>query len=173
MSNEQELPKNTAELLSQIEAEWSALMDVVNKLDERQMITPDAGGWSPKENLAHISEWMKVMLGYHMDHRPSHEVIGVAPEVAADWDADRINQVFFERNKVRTVKDVSSELKEVYDRVMDRLKSTPFEELLKPRFPDQPGSPPLLEMGILNNTRDHFAEHRETLEKGLAKKSSS
>jgi hypothetical protein len=167
MSDEQKLPENTTELLSQIETEWSALMDVVGKLDGIQMTSPDAGGWSPKDNLAHISEWMKVMLGYHMDHRPSHEVIGVAPEVAADWDADRINQVFFERNQARTVKDVSSELKEVYGRVMDRLKSTPFEELLKPRFPDQPVGPSLLEMGILNNTRDHFAEHRETMEKVL------
>jgi hypothetical protein len=60
-------------------------------------------------------------------------------------------------------------LKDVYAHAMDRLKATPYEELLKPRFPDQPGSRSLLEMGILNNTRDHFAEHRATIEKAFRK----
>ena len=169
MSDKQKLPENTTELLSQIETEWSALMDVVGKLDERQKTAPDAGGWSPKDNLAHLAEWMKFMLDFHMDGQPSHEVMGVTPEVTANWDDDRINQILFERNRARSIEDVLTGLKEVFARAMDRLKSTPFEELLKPRFPDQPGSPSLLEMGILNNTRDHFAEHRETIEKVLMK----
>ena len=173
MSDEKELPKNKSELLSQIETEWSALMDVVRKLDGIQMMAPDAGGWSPKDNLAHISEWMKFMLDFHMDGQPSHEVMGVTPEVTANWDDDRINQILFERNRARSVEDVLTGLKDVYAHAMNRLKSTPFEDLLKPRFPDQPGSPSLLEMGILNNTRDHFAEHRETIEKVLGKKSGS
>ena len=42
MSDEQKLPGNKTELLSQIETEWSALMDVVGKLDERQMSAPDS-----------------------------------------------------------------------------------------------------------------------------------
>lgn len=50
---------------------------------------------------------------------------------------------------------------------MSRLKATPFEVLLKPRFPGMEDSPSLLEMGVLNNTRDHFAEHRGTIEKVL------
>jgi hypothetical protein len=172
MSDEQKLPKNTAELLSQIEAEWSALMDVVNKLDERQMITPDAGGWSPKDNLAHISEWLKFMLVRHMGGHTAHDAMGVAPEVIANWDTDRINQVFFERNRDRSTEEVLGELKKLYASTMDRLASTPFEDMLKPpHWADQADNASLLELGILNNTRDHFAEHRETMEKGLARKS--
>lgn len=169
MSREWALPANTDELLSQMGAEWSALMDVIEKLDANQMLTPDAGGWTPKDNLAHITEWMKVMLGYHLDRRPSHEVVGVSPEITADWDADRINEVFFERNRDRTVMDVISELKQVYDRVIKRLKSTSFEVLLESRYPEMEDSLSLMEMGILNNTRDHFAEHRETIERVFIK----
>lgn len=168
MSPEQELPKNKAELLSQIETEWSLLMDVVRKLDGTQMITPDAGGWSPKDNLAHLAEWLKFMLGRHMDKRPAHEVMGVAKEVTDLWDDDRINRIFFEQNRDRSVEDVLTELKNIYMHAMDRLRSTSIEDMLKPLLPDQPDSRSLLEGGILNNTRDHFAEHRKTIEKALA-----
>ena len=100
-------PKTKEELLSRIAREWDLLISVVAKLDEKQMSTPDAGGWTPKDNLAHLAEWMKILLGYHLDNRPSHEVLGVAPEVtAADWDYNRINQILFERNRSRSVEDV-------------------------------------------------------------------
>ena len=58
----EEYPKSKSELFSRIQHEWSALMDAVAKLDEKQMSTPDAGGWSPKDNLAHITEWMNILL---------------------------------------------------------------------------------------------------------------
>ena len=157
-------PANQAELLSIISREWTALMDVVARLDETQMTTPDDGGWSPKDNLAHLAEWMKILLGYHMDNRPSHEVIGVSPEVTEDWDSNVINGVLFERNRGRSMDDVLDELKRVYAEVCDKIKSTPFESLMKSRWPDDPESPTVL-WAVLVNTRDHFAEHRETMEK--------
>ena len=160
-------PSNQAELLSTIEREWDLLMSVVGRLDETQMITPDAGGWSPKDNLAHLAEWMKIQLGYHMDHRPPHEVMGVPPEVTkGDWDFDVINRLLLERNQARTAEDILDELKRVYAQVVERLKSMSFEELLKPRWPDHPDSPPLLGY-VIGNTSEHFAEHRETMEKAL------
>ena len=162
----EEFPKDKAELFSRIEHEWSALMNVVAKLTESQMSTPDAGGWSPKDNLAHLTEWMNILLGYHMDNRPSHEVIGVAPEVTAEWDFDAINKILLERNRDRSVEDVLDELKTVYARVMDRLMATPFEELLKPRHPEDPQSSPLL-ASVIGDTYEHFAEHRESIEKVL------
>ena len=162
----EEFPKDKVELFSCIEHEWSALMDVAAKLTEKQMSTPDSGGWSPKDNLAHIAEWMNILLGYHMDNRPSHEVLGVTPDVTAEWDFDAINKILLERNRDRSVEDVLGELKTVYARVMDRLKSTPFEELLKPRHPEDPQSSPLL-ASVIGDTYEHFAEHRESIEKAL------
>ena len=163
----EEYPKSKAELLSRIEREWSALMDAVAKPDAKQMTTPDAGGWTPKDNLAHLAEWMKILLGYHLDNRPSHEVLGVSPDVTANWDYNRINQVLLERNRGRSVEDVLDGLKNIYARVILRLESTPFEDLLKPRWPDEPESPSLL-WAVISNTSEHFAEHRETIEKALA-----
>jgi len=168
---EQWLPGDKSELMSAIKREWEALMHVVEKLDEVQMVTPDAGGWSPKDNLAHLAEWMRALMGYHMDRRPSHEVMNLSEEETKDWDFEVINKVLFERNKDRPSGDVLRELKRVYGELTEKLKSTPFEDLLKPRHPDDPWlygerTQPLLGW-VLGDTTEHFAEHRETIEKML------
>ena len=163
---ENALPQNTTELLNGIDREWSALMDVIEKLSPDQMTAPDAGGWSPKDNLAHLTEWMKILLGYHMDDRPAHEVIGIAPEVTEDWDFEAMNKLFFERNRQCSVEDVLDELKRVYADVVARLKSMPFEDLMKPHLSDDSEKHPLLNW-VLGNTTAHFAEHRENVEKVL------
>ena len=161
-------PKSTPELLDDINREWTALMRVVDRLTPEQMTTPDAGGWSPKDNLAHLAEWMKILLGYHMDKLPAHKVVGVAPEVAEAWDMDPINNILFERNRRRTTEDVLDELKRVHARVIARLKATPFDELMKPRDTADPEQQPLLNW-VLGNTSVHFVGHRLNIEKMLQK----
>jgi hypothetical protein len=162
------LPLSTNELLNDIDREWSALMHVVDRLSPEQMTTADAGGWSPKDNLAHLTEWMKILLGYHLDNRPSHEVVGVAPEVTKDWDMEVMNGILFERNRLRSSRDVLDELKQVHAGVVARLKATPFDELMEPIHADDPEKQPLLNW-VLGNTTEHFAEHRLTIEKMLKK----
>ena len=162
------LPKSTAELLNDIELEWSALMRVVDQLTPEQMTTPDSGGWSPKDNLAHLAEWIKILLGYHMDKLPPYEIVGVPPEVTRDWDMDVINKVLFERNRRRPSGEVLDEFERVYAEVLARLKATPFDELMKPRYADDPEQQPLLTW-VLGNTSAHFSEHRLTIESMLKK----
>ena len=166
MSDEEWVPGNKAELLASIEREWTSLMTMVEKLDFTQMITPDAGGWSPKDNLAHLAEWMKVLMGYHLDRRPSHEVLGVSEEVTKGWDMQVINPVLFERNRNRAVQDVLAELKSVYAELINKLESMSFEDLLMPRHADDPEKRPVL-LWVLGDSSEHFAEHRATIEKML------
>jgi hypothetical protein len=141
-------------------------MKVAEKLTDEQMTTADAGGWSPKDNLAHLSEWMKILMGYHMDRRPSHEVLGVSEEVTKDWDMEVINPLLFERNRGRSKKEVLYELKAVYKQLFTKLDSMSFEDLLKPRHADDPEKRPLL-LYVLGDTTEHFSEHRETIERAL------
>ncbi len=158
-------PKNMQELLTRIETEWSALIALVEKLDGPKMLTLDAGGWSAKDNLAHLSAWLKILLGRHMDGRPLEEVLGFSPEGDAEWDMDVMNQKMLEHNQARSVEDVLAELKDLYAQTMQRLESTPFEDLLKPRRAEDPDS--LLLHSVIGDTYEHFAEHRETIEKVL------
>jgi len=153
-------------LLKSIQREWDALMSVVERLSPDQMITPDAGGWSPKDNLAHLTEWMKVLLGHHIDQRPSAEVMKVSAEVVKDWDFMVINPVLFERNQKRSAADVLAELKRVYAELTTRLASMTIDDLMKPRRADDPQKRPLV-FWILGDTSEHFAEHRASIEKIL------
>lgn len=163
---EQWVPADKDELMTEIRREWEKLMDVVDKLDEQKMNAPDEGGWSPKDNLAHLAEWMNLLMGYHMDKRPSHEVFGISEDVTRGWDMEVINPVLFERNKDRSTEEVLIELRKVYEMLLAKLDATPFEELLKPRHADDPERRPLL-LWVLGDTTEHFAEHREVIERML------
>lgn len=166
MSSEEWIPENKSQLMSAIRQEWKLLMDVVAKLDETKMTTPDEGGWSPKDNLAHLSEWMNSLMGYHMDRRPAHEAMRIPEEAARGWDMEVINPILFERNKDRSTEDVLDELKRVYDTLVAKLEATPFEDLMKPRHANDPEKRPLL-MWVLGDTTEHFEEHRQVIEKIL------
>ncbi len=165
---EEWMPKDKAELMSAIEREWKLLIIVAEKLTDEQITTPDEGGWSPKDNLAHLSEWMKVLMGYHIDHRPSHEVLGVSPELVKDWDFNIINPLLFERNRNRSRQDILDELKKVYGQLIAKLDSMTFEDMMKPRHADDPEKRPLV-LWIMGDTTEHFLEHRETIERAINK----
>ncbi len=163
---DQWMPKDKTELMSAIEHEWKLLLEVAKKLTDKQMTNPDAGGWSPKDNLAHLTEWMNILMGYHMDKRLDYEVLNVSPEVTKNWDMDIINSILFERNKDRSRKEVLDELKQHYGQLTAKLESVSFEDLMKPRYEDDPDKMPLLAF-VLGNTTEHFQEHRETIERGI------
>jgi hypothetical protein len=163
---EEWIPENKHELMSVVRREWGLLMDVVARLNEQQMLTPDAGGWSPKDNLAHLSEWMNSLMGYHMDKRPAHEVMRLPEEATKGWDMDVINPILFERNKDRPIEDVLRELRDTYDTLIAKLEAMPFDDLMKPRHSNDPEKRPLL-LWVIGDSSDHFAEHRATIEKTL------
>ena len=167
MSDEEWVPGSKAELMSAIKREWNALMDVVAKLEvAEKMTTLDEGGWSPKDNLAHLSEWMNSVMGYHMDKRPPHEVMRIPEESARGWDMEIINPILFERNKNRALEEVKDELKQTYEKVLAKLDAMSFEDLMAPRHADDPEKRPLL-LWVIGDTSGHFQEHRETIAKML------
>lgn len=152
--------------MSAIKREWNLLMNVVAKLNETKMITSDVGGWSPRDNLAHLAEWMNALMGYHMDRRPAHEVMDLPEEITRGWDMEIINPELFERNKDRSTEDVLDELKRVYETLLAKLEAMSFDDLMKPRHAGDPEKRPLL-MWVLGDTTEHFSEHRQTIERML------
>ena len=167
MSDEEWIPGSKAELMSAIKREWNALMDVVAKLEAAgKMTTPDQGGWSPKDNLAHLSEWMNSVMGYHIDKRPPHEVMRIPEEAAKGWDMEVINPILFARNKDRSLEDVKEELKQTYEKVLAKLDGMSFEDLMAPRHASDPEKRPLL-LWVIGDTSGHFQEHRETISQML------
>ncbi len=163
---EQWMPNNKKELMSAIKKEWKLLIDLAESLTDEQMTKPDSGGWSPKDNLSHLAEWMNILLGYHMDKRPAHEVIGVSEQVLTKWDIDVINPILFDKNKNLTRSQMMMKLNQTYVKLEARLESMSYEDLLKPKNADDPEKRPIL-LWVLGDTTEHFLEHRETIERGL------
>ena len=166
MSDEQWIPGSKSELMTAIAREWKLLMEVVAKLDEAKMTTPDAGGWSPKDNLAHLAEWLNLLTGHHMERRPAHEVFGVPEQVTRGWEMEIINPALFERNRNRSVSEVLDGLKNAYAALTVKLEAMSLDDLLQPRHPQDSEKRPLL-LWVLGDTTEHFAEHRATIEKML------
>ena len=158
------LPTNTAELLSVIEKEWDVLMQTVDGLSAEQMTAPDAGGWSPKDNLAHLAAWMKYMQDCYLHKMPSHQAMGIEPEKLKQLDEDGINAVLFERNRARPAADVLQDLRSTYAEVVADLKTIPFEALQEPVRQNESGIVRVIDL-VLGNTSDHFREHGQNIVK--------
>jgi hypothetical protein len=150
--------------MSAIEREWKLLIQLAESLTDGQMTKPDEGGWTPKDNLAHLTEWMNILMGFHMDKRPYYEVIGVPQSELPEWSVEAVNPLLFKRNQNRPRAEVMDHLQRVYGLLATKLEKTPFEDLFKPRRPENPD--PLM-LWVLGDTADHFQEHRQTIEKGI------
>ncbi len=160
------LPKNTTELLSQIEREWTELLKVAAQLTPEQMTRPDSGGWSPKDNLAHLAAWMRFMQECYLGKKPAHEAMGIDAAIYSRLDEDGVNAILFERNRHRSVEDVLDGLKRTYADVVETLRKMPFTDLMKPLRADDPEKRPVI-LWVLGNTSEHFLEHRRVIEKML------
>ncbi len=159
-------PESTSELLALIDQEWIALMHVVDRLTPHQMTNPDSGGWSPKDNLAHLAAWMRFMKDAYLNKMPEYQAMGIEAERFKQLDTNGINAVLFERNRNRSTAEVLSGLKRTYGDVVQMLPGVPYVDLMKPL---RESGPERLIDEVLWNTSDHFREHRLTIEKVLEK----
>ena len=156
-------PQNTRDLMALIQQEWEALMRTVEKCSPAQMLKPGPGGWSVKDNLAHLYSWERYMILYHLDGIPPHQVMQIDEATFEKVGEDGLNAIIFERNNDRSVEDVLETLQNSHALVVARLESMPFDELLKPHYPGDPDTRPLL-VWVTGNTYEHYREHRKNIE---------
>jgi hypothetical protein len=157
-------PSNKDELCNRIEYEWSKLMDVIQPLDEMEMTMRPAGGWSIKDNLAHISVWEHYMCEHHIGKAPPHEALGMDAESYAKADEDGINDFLFLKIKDLTLSQVQSELHRTHKAMLSVLEQLSYKELMKSRDRNNPKEGPLLKW-VVGNTYEHYKEHRLSIEK--------
>ena len=68
-------PKDKDDLMLAIDRERTAFWNLVRGLSEAQMSMPDSSGWAPKDNVAHLSAWMRSLRRRH----------GMKSLVACNW----------------------------------------------------------------------------------------
>ena len=164
----EDLPGSTSELLALIEGEWDALMHVVEGITPGQITAPDTGGWSPKDNLAHLAAWMKYMKDSYLNKMPGYQAMGIEASRFQQMDENAINAALFERNRGRSTEDVLAGLRSIYADVTQTLKGIPFADLMKPLRESGPDKRLVID-SVVANTSDHYREHRETIQKAVSR----
>jgi len=158
------LPGDKATLVDRIEREWSALQMAIAQLSPQQMNVLDSGGWSIKDNLAHLSAWEQFMRLYHLQNQPPHEVLQIDKATFETLDEAGINEVLRSRNATRSVAEVLTEAERVHAQVMADLAQISFADLMQPRYVDDPAAGPRINW-VIGNTYEHYQEHRAAIQK--------
>lgn len=159
-------PADKQDLLERIQQEWSRLLETVEQLNPEQVTRPGAGGWSVKDNLAHLAAWEQVMLRSYLGDEPANELFEMDAAEFARLDEDGENAVLFERDKDIPPEEVLRGLKQSHAEVIGTLEKTPFDDLLQVRYPDDPEQRPMLDW-VIGNTYEHYREHRRYIEETL------
>ena len=159
------IPQDKAELMAHIEREWKALLNTLDKLTPEQMTTPDVGGWSPKDNLAHLAAWEQFMLRCYLQGQPAHQAMQIDESTFELLDEDGVNQILFERNRLRSSEAVLRELQQSHAQVLAALAQRTFTDLMQP-YSDDPEGRPLI-IWVMGNTYEHYRTHRQTIQTNL------
>jgi hypothetical protein len=152
-------------LLERIQDEYQAIMDVIKPLSEEQLHTPLTDGWSVKDNLAHLAHWEAAILPYL---RAAKE--GRAPEESADptpaEEIESSNARVQQENRDRPLHDVLAGLTRTHEETIKLVAALSEEALFNPHYFPWMNGRSLVD-GIAGDAYEHFAEHRETIEREL------
>jgi hypothetical protein len=155
-------PRTVAELLARIEAGWTALNDLVGRLDEAQLTAPGADGWSIVDHLAHLAAWERSVIGL-LRGQPRHAAMGIDRDTY-ERGFDAANAAIQARSAGRSLADVRAEVAATHQEVLALLAGLTDADLVRTYSSFQPNEPgedsgaPVLNW-IAGNTYDHYREH--------------
>jgi hypothetical protein len=131
-----------AELMAQLNSEQEAFEGLLGLIGEDRMEEPGvAGAWSIKDVVAHLTAWRRRTVGR------LEAVARGESEPAAPWPADlreddEINAWFHARDRNKSVREVLSESRGVFQQLAAAIEKFPEDALDDPgRFPWMQGTP--------------------------------
>lgn len=152
-----------AEVLSRVDAGWNDLQNYLASLSFEQVLNPtDAAGWTAKDHLTHLAAWEDSVWAL-LEGKPRAEYMGLTPELWATEDYDAINAVLRDKYKDMDIGALRGWFFGVHERLVEKVRSLPEAELMRPYNTYQPGSKwdlPAIHWVIID-TYEHYEEHRE------------
>ncbi|HZR42065.1 MAG TPA: ClbS/DfsB family four-helix bundle protein [Ktedonobacteraceae bacterium] len=155
------------QLLNEIRTSYANFEAVLASLSTEQMITPGVNGtWSIKDNIAHLSTWQRVLLNrleaVHNNTTPSEELYD-------EETVDAVNERFYQQDKPRSLDDVLTEFRSLYQQVVEQVQAISDEDLNRP-LSWREGEP--IWPTIVGNTNEHYQEHMQIIQNWLTKHNS-
>ena len=164
MSNDLEAPAyppGKEALLAKIEDGWRALMAAVEAVPVNKMALAPSGGWSVKDQIAHVTAWEDILLRHYIGGAPLPEVAGA--KGAAIEDIDHVNLILFERDHDLTIEQVMDRAAVTHKTVIEKIQVTDWETLQGPHRVGDRELPSLL-AAVAANTYEHYEEHTPQIE---------
>ena len=131
-----------ADFLAQLKSEQESWEGLLGQIGEDRMEEPNAAGaWSIKDVIAHLTAWRRRTVGR------LEAVANGRPEPAHEWpadlaDDDEINAWFHARDRDKSVGEVLSESRRVFQQLVSAIEKLPEDALDDPaRFPWMEGAP--------------------------------
>ncbi len=119
-----------------IHQEYAALEQTIGDLPEAQMtVAPIGGGWSIKDNLAHLTAWHAILRVFHIEGRPFHEAV---PGITADYvkdDIDTINDDIYRRDRDLPLAEVLDSFRGSHQQMLTLIEGMSEAELFRSYTP--------------------------------------
>lgn len=165
-------PPSIRELTYRIEQEWETLQQAISPLGAEQMTAPGAGGWSAKDELAHLAAWTKGVAAL-LRKQPRYPAMGLPPDVAPhSVELDRMNEIIFESRRDVPLKLILEEALAAHLDLLAAVSELCDADLMRTYSEFQPhdgelhDDEPILYQ-IAGISYGHYAEHRQEILENL------
>ncbi|MBI4220669.1 MAG: DinB family protein [Chloroflexi bacterium] len=151
-------PGDRKELQRRLDSAWAELAAAYRSAAPAALsASPQGGGWSAKDHLAHISVWLKVIAA-RIDGKPENQIFGMDLTTFWNSNTDQLNEAAQRLNAGRGAGDVLRELREMHASVSARIGKLTDAQLARPTWPDRPERGQLVD-AIVGDTYAHYIEH--------------
>jgi hypothetical protein len=163
MTQENELPKNKAELLERIHRSRAALEKMISALAPEELETPLPTGWAVKDHLAHLAAW-ELGIAELLRRRPRFNAMQVEEVGEGDHSEDEINDLIFQRHTGMTTSETMEYFHAAHRQMIEALDGLDDADLYRPYHEflqdgeEGPENPVI--HWIIGNTYEHFDLHR-------------
>ena len=141
-------------LLQLMQTEHHRLVTLLDSLSEEQILHPHfVGNWSIKDVLAHLTWWEQEEISEIVYDRELDPGLQGEP-----WNTEKANELMVEAQRLTSLADVLTTFHTSY-----RQMYSVIEQLSEERFTDEEFC-----THLMDNTGNHYAEHRKAIETGLA-----
>lgn len=159
-------PATIAELQARITTSWGVYMNMAARLSPSQVEAPDHDGWSPKDQVAHVADWERVLLAMLNGEPRANAVAVTAEEYAAGTDA--LNELLRQRSRAKPWAEVLADAEHTHAAIVARVASLGDDDLRRdfasfsPSDAGAAGNDPILQW-LRWDTYEHYEEHGEAL----------
>ncbi|HLZ58008.1 MAG TPA: ClbS/DfsB family four-helix bundle protein [Ktedonosporobacter sp.] len=152
-------------LLNEMQNGYATFEELLATLNAEQMTTSGVNGsWSVKDNLAHLSSWQRRLYAMLQGVKENRDL----PDPTPNMSEDEINEMFYQRNKDRSLDEVQADFRSTFQQVLESVQSMSEDDLNRPVswLNDRPIWP-----YIVGNTFGHYQEHSQIITDWLARTS--